>query len=114
MPEKFKYMGKERDQNPDEIIDYRVVKPFTHQKKLQQEGDVFQNVRHLKWEAFASGEFAIALEDEEKKAKEVADAKAKLETEKKSKRGGRCQSKTRSRKESKRNPIQKVKLSRLK
>ena len=85
MPEKFKYMGKERDQNPDEIIDYRVVKPFTHQKKLQQEGDVFQNVRHLKWEAFASGEFAIALEDEEKKAKEVADAKAKLETEKKAK-----------------------------
>ncbi len=78
-------MGKERDQNPDEIIDYRVVKPFTHQKKLQQEGDVFQNVRHLKWEAFASGEFAIALEDEEKKAKEVADAKAKLETEKKAK-----------------------------
>lgn len=85
MPEKFKYMGKERDQNPDEIIDYRVVKPFTHQKKLQQEGDGFQNVRHLKWEAFASGEFAIALEDEEKKAKEVADAKAKLETEKKAK-----------------------------
>lgn len=63
--EKYLYRGKPKEQDPNEIIKFRVVSPFTYQNRLMVTNEIFENVRHLKWTSFANKDLAVAIEDKE-------------------------------------------------